>query len=371
MKSPSFTWNSCTYNDNTTSVHTISGTEITDNEFSRLTVINSQQPDGSSIVESLNQNFGVCLREYKKDNSSISLKLDTFNTDKITGHRGLIGITLIDNKTGQYINNATVSAGTITSSGTTSSGNYTIVVPLTLDDILNNATTVDLAISLEGYHSINQQIELPPDQWVYQTHKLEPILGTIEGKISLAKFSALYSVSDISISVDGLQGVQHPDDNGDFTFEVPVRSNNNNRKYTMRVTGKGTNDLIINNIIAPIAGAVKVKVPPLTPITVTVLGTVINPNVAMPAIISNIGLESGISGGAPQCPSGTRGAFAIDGVPTNTSLKLNIQATVYTFNKENCAAGFNYRTASLEEGFIAVNNGEGVYRVGTISASGS
>jgi hypothetical protein len=295
---------------------------------------------------------------------------DVTLTEKPATGDGTVIITLIDSKTGEYIDNATVTAGTGTTSNS-SNGQYQITVAVSVSGDNSIPDGINVSVNAEGYDPLQKEIQAFAGQVVAYTMKLDPELGTLEGRITFSRFESLYSMDDISITVDGIQGVEHPEASGDFKIEVPVRTNSNNRRYVMRVNGKGIEDQVINNIVGPVAGAIRVDVPALVPITTTVLGQVINPNVAFPAVVEGTGLEGGISGGVANCPSGTQGSFAIDGVPVYTATELNISATVYSFDKENCAAGFETSTASLANGFIAVNNSEGVYRVGTIGAGGS
>ncbi|MCJ8346823.1 hypothetical protein MJH12_14875, partial [bacterium] len=130
----------------------------------------------------------------------------------------------------------------------------------------------------------------------------------------------------------------------------------------LRVSGTGFSDEVVNNILAPVAGAVRVEVPPLIPETVTIIGTVLNPYTQVNAVIDLVGLEGGITGGSPVCITNgeqTAGTFSIDGVPTNTKDQLTVVVKTYTFD-ETCKITI---TSSSSNAFTAVNNGSGVYRV--------
>ena len=146
---------------------------------------------------------------------------------------------------------------------------------------------------------------------------------------------------------------------------MPVRTNTNQRSYTLRITRQGFLDQVVNNILGPVAGSVRVNVPPLTPQTVTIVGTVENPMIDFPAVVVEAGLEGGMSGGPPLV-QGTLGTFAIDGVPTNTDQDLTVKVITYKFAD---AGTFPPDKAEGTTTFTATNNGTGVYRVGNIPAS--
>jgi hypothetical protein len=201
-------------------------------------------------------------------------------------------------------------------------------------------------------------------QTVRYTYELSPKMGYLEGSIDFAKYAHLYKNVPLVITVDGLTGQADYAD-GHFSMQVPVRTQNNQRSYTLRVKGQGLLDQVVNNIVGPLTDSVRVDVPALTPETVTVVGSVINPYTSVPAVIDSIGLEGGITGGGVVCPAGTMGTYSIDGVPTHIDL-TGVKVTTYTCTEENGLWAVEYSESS-NGNFIAINNGNGVHRLKTIN----
>ena len=107
----------------------------------------------------------------------------------------------------------------------------------------------------------------------------------------------------------------------------------------------------------------------MVPETVTVVGSVTNPDTRLPAVIAEAGLEGGVTGGAQICPAGTQGTFSIDGVPTNTNQELTISLTQYVCPQPGSADPIE--PAEGTRTFTATNNGTGVFRVQSISGGSS
>ena len=123
--------------------------------------------------------------------------------------------------------------------------------------------------------------------------------GRLAGTVTFEKFDRLYDITQSRISVDGLPGTTTPDLNGYFSIPVPLRTNEISRSFTLRINRKGFLEQAVNNILGPIAGSVRVDIPPLIPETVTIVGTVENPFTQFPAVVVEAGLEGGITGGTP------------------------------------------------------------------------
>ncbi|MBT3785891.1 hypothetical protein HOF92_13025, partial [bacterium] len=206
-------------------------------------------------------------------------------------------------------------------------------------------------------------------QTVAFTITVPPVLGRLEGRIAFEKYDQLYDIAQAKVTVDGVPDtVLQPslDQTGFFSVQVPVRTSTNQRSYTVRVTRKGFLDQVVNNILGPIAGSIRVDIPPLVPETVTIVGTVENPFTQFPAVVVEAGLEGGITGGTPVI-QGTLGTYSIDGVPTNTDQPLTVRVITYQFDE---AGTFPPDTAEGEQTFTATNNGTGVHRVSSINAGG-
>ncbi len=288
-------------------------------------------------------------------------------------------INLVDNSTGERINGATITLGTATTSNS-SNGQYVLVVPVTAPENGSVAQQPQtLVIAAEGYQGVaqgsdgqNSQLNVLAGQTVEYVISMQPKTGFIEGRLSLSKFEALYDITSFQVSIDGLRLDQNAaiSGNGDFSIEVPVRTSTNNRSYTLRVTGRGILEQVVNNILAPQAGAVRVEVPPLTPETVTIVGQVIRPNTSYPVVVDGLGLQGGVTGGAINCVGNVVGSYSIDGVPVNTANQITLSATVFTCGDaqnpvlENPAAGVK------SVGFTATNNGSGVFSAPTLGGSG-
>ena len=200
---------------------------------------------------------------------------------------------------------------------------------------------------------------------------MSPVLGTIEGTIELSKFRSLYDVDQAKVTIDGIPSgdgtVVSP--TGDFALQVPVRTTQNSRSYTIRVKLLGFFDQVLNNVLGPLAGSVRVEVPPMVPETVTIVGSVANPNTQYPAVITDAGLEGGVTGGAQICPAGTQGTFSIDGVPTNTRDELTVRVTQYTCPE--AGSPDPPQPSKGEATFRATNNGTGVFRTDNIVDGGN
>ena len=138
---------------------------------------------------------------------------------------------------------------------------------------------------------------------------------------------------------------------------------------TIRIKLLGFFDQVVNNVLGPTAGSVTVDIPPMVPETVTVVGSVTNPDTRLPAVIAEAGLEGGVTGGAVICPAGTQGTFSIDGVPTNTNSPLKISVTQYVCPAVGSADPV--QPAQGEVTFTATNNGTGVFRTENVVGGGS
>lgn len=277
---------------------------------------------------------------------------------------GTVIITLIDQMTGEKIDGATVTVGTASTTNS-SNGEYVLTVAIratggALPDSL------PFTLNAEGYNNRSDNLQGFAGQTVRYTYEMEPKMGSLEGTITFAKYAHLYKSANLTITIDGLAGSANYS-NGFFTMPVPVRTQSNQRAYTLRVKSEGLLDQVVNNIIGPVAGAVRVDVPALVPETVTVVGSVINPFTSMPAVVEGVGLEGGITGGGVACPSGTMGTYSIDGVPTHVPLS-GVTVTAYTCTEDNGTWKVEYSESSTGN-FEAINNGNGVYRLKTIAGS--
>jgi len=284
---------------------------------------------------------------------------------------GTVIVNLIDGVTGDRINNATVTVGT-SSTSNSSNGQYvlTVSVKAPTDGSQAAGEPLPLTINAEGYTVDGAPSNLPAlaGQTVEFTINLNPILGRLEGTITFEKYDQLYAIEQARVTVDGVPTAGGPnvDGNGFFSVEVPVRTGSNSRSYTLRITRRGFLDQVVNNILGPIAGSVRVDIPPLVPETVTIVGTVENPFTQFPAVVVEAGLEGGITGGTPVV-QGTLGTYSIDGVPTNTDAPLTVKVITYQFDE---AGTFPPDTNPGEAPFTATNNGTGVHRVESIPAGG-
>ena len=286
---------------------------------------------------------------------------------------GTVIVNVIDRVTGDRVDGATVTVGTA-STNNSSNGQYvlTVSVQAPADGSQTAGEPLPLTINAEGYATdgeVPSNLPALAGQTVAYTITLPPVLGSLEGQVSFEKYDQLYDISQVKVTVDGV-----PDSilnasvggNGFFSLQVPVRTATNQRSYTLRVTRKGFLDQVANNILGPIAGSIRVDIPPLVPETVTIVGTVENPFTQFPAVVVEAGLEGGITGGTPLV-QGTLGTYSIDGVPTNTDQPLTVKVITYQFDE---GGTFPPDTNEAEQQFTATNNGTGVYRVANISAGG-
>ena len=286
---------------------------------------------------------------------------------------GTVIVNLIDRVTGDRVNGATVTVGT-SSTSNSSNGQYVLTVSVKAPGDGSQAAgePLPLTINAEGYTvdgEVPSNLPALAGQTVAFTITVPPVLGRLEGRIAFEKYDQLYDIAQAKVTVDGVPDtVLQPslDQTGFFSVQVPVRTSTNQRSYTVRVTRKGFLDQVVNNILGPIAGSIRVDIPPLVPETVTIVGTVENPFTQFPAVVVEAGLEGGITGGTPVI-QGTLGTYSIDGVPTNTDQPLTVRVITYQFDE---AGTFPPDTAEGEQTFTATNNGTGVHRVSSINAGG-
>jgi len=319
---------------------------------------------------------GTDIKVYVETASTIAAPDVTLRNRPPEGD-GTVILNLVDERTGEAVNGATVSVGNSTTSNG-SNGQYVLVVPIINPTGDAAPQSAALNVSAEGYSGPADGVSslaVLAGQSIEHTVRMVPLTGQIEGQITLSKFSNLYDITQFRVTVEGLstgnQANQAPNANGFFQVEVPVRTSTNNRSYTLRISGRGVFDQVVNNILAPIAGSVRVDVPPMTPQTVTIVGEIRNPS-GNRAVITQLGLEGGVTGGIPNCNAftngirGTVGSFSIDGVPVDTQNDLTVSTTVY-----NCDdTGLQQGTAAAQAAFKALNNGTGVFTVPTLQAGG-
>lgn len=284
---------------------------------------------------------------------------------------GQVIVNLIDEVTGEPVNGATVTVGEASTSNG-SNGQYVLTVPIRVGDSGVPGEDRTVTVNADGYDRKSDTVIALAGQTVETTIRMSPIRGTIEGTIELSKFRSLYELGNAEVTVDGiprsLLGLELDGASGAFSVQVPVRTVSNSRSYTIRIKLLGFFDQVVNNILGPTAGSVRVDIPPLVPETVTVVGSVTNPDTRFPAVITEAGLEGGVTGGAQICPAGTQGTFSIDGVPTNTNQELTVNITQYV-----CPAVGSPDPVQPAEGtatFTATNNGTGVFRTGNIVSGG-
>jgi len=283
---------------------------------------------------------------------------------------GIVIINLIDETTGEPVNGATVTVGEASTSNG-SNGQYVLTVPVRIkNDTGAPGQDLSVTINVDGYERKIDTVQALAGQTTQTTIRLNPITGFIQGTIILSRFNSkeLYNLQSAQIYVDGIPGSVSPqNDEGFFSLEVPVRTDLNNRSYTIRVKLKGFFDQVVNNVLAPEAGAVEVNIPPLLPETVTVIGDVVNPVTRFAAVVEGIGLEGGVTGPFVSCPQlePTQGTFSIDGVPTYTLTALKVSVTTY-----ECSDNQPPTFVKSETDISPVNNGTGVFRAGTISGGG-
>lgn len=323
--------------------------------------------EGASNVQSA---LGQTTVELYVESGSTITSPDMTLTERPAEGDGTVIINLIDELSGEKVNGATIVLGTASTTNG-SNGQYVLTVSVVADPKGGSTPQpLSLSVTADGYQAGGPTTVLAlAGQTVEKTIIMSPITGFIQGRISFSKFAELYDLTTVSLSIDGLQlgdgsagGAQNPDTSGFFSIPVPVRTDSNNRSYNLRVSGIGFSDEVVNNILAPVAGAVRVEVPPLIPETVAIIGTVLNPYTQVNAVVDKVGLEGGITGGAPVCIQNgeqTAGTFSIDAVPTNTKEPLTVIVRTYTFD-ESCKITI---ASASSTPFTAVNNGSGVYRV--------
>jgi len=336
------------------------------------------EPITTQAGTSQNQSaIGDQIRVYVESGATVTAPDANLNAEAPEGD-GTVIVNLIDNVTGEPINGATVTVGTVaTSNG--SNGQYVLTVPVKTNNASVPGQALPFTVNAEGYTAtgVDPSITGLAGQTVEKTFFLNPKAGTLEGTIQFANFEQLYTYDGVKITVDGVPqsyltggngdctGATNPDATGSWAICVPVRTDTNNRSYTLRFTHVAFFDQVVNNVLGPLAGSTRVEVPDLQPETVDIIGTVKNPDPDFPAVIKEAGLEGAVSGGAKTCPLGTLGTYTIQGVPTNFDLTVSV--TVYTCDDQGQAPPESTVASTT---FNAVNNGTGVYRVESISGDG-
>ncbi|PCJ21168.1 MAG: hypothetical protein COB02_00865 [Candidatus Cloacimonadota bacterium] len=322
--------------------------------------------DGASNVQSALDKEKVEL--YVESGSTITSP-DIVLTERPAEGDGTVIVTLIDGRSGEKVNGATVILG-VASTTNGSNGQYVLTVAVKANpDGSSTPQPLSLSAAADGYSQAGANITALAGQTVATTLIMDPKTGFLQGQITFSKFAELYEFTAINLSIDGLQigdgsasGSVHPDVGGFFSIEVPVRTDANNRSYNLRVSGNGFSDEVVNNILAPVAGSVRVEVPPLIPETVVLFGTVPNAYKAGGAVVNLVGVSAGINGPEPVCNLNgeqTQGNFSIADVPVNTKEQLTVTVKIYEFD-DSCKIAISTLESNA---FTATNNGSGTFTV--------
>jgi hypothetical protein len=262
----------------------------------------------------------------------------TLETNRQVGS-GTIVITVLDGVTGDPVNNATVTAGVAVTSNGGNNGVYTLSVPLQPNDqstagTPSQDTPKQVSIQADGYVTQDQiPVGLVANETVQKTILLKPLDVTIDGVVRISRWQNLFNLSNVEIKITNTLGpsTASPAPNGLFTISgVPASNSNLTRTLTLRFTHPDLQTVVLSNIVAPRAGD---RTVPMTvvmnPTTVTVVGDVLIPDVALPFVsTAKVVLEQ-----TGQYATVVNGSYSIPDVPTrhatgSTAFNLNLALMV-------------------------------------------
>lgn len=242
-------------------------------------------------------------------------------------------ISVMDNITGQPVNDATVTVGTATTSNGGNNGVYTLEVPVNVNDPnapFGQPNSERVIVTADGFE-VSNSIRVVPiaDQTIRQTITLNPEPAAIKGIIRITQYEQLYSRAAIQIRVTNasLNTQQQIAADGSFTITVPRSTSSLTRQFNLVFTHQGLETYTLSNVVAPVGGGRTLsQTVDMRPRFVDVVGSVIDslgqaPNnlgpVADTATIPQTGQQSTIINGTytiPRVPCGTDFGSASSGL---------------------------------------------------------
>ncbi|PCJ21279.1 MAG: hypothetical protein COB02_01465 [Candidatus Cloacimonadota bacterium] len=271
--------------------------------------------------------------------------------------QAIVRLKLVDSYTGEVVKDSQVILGATSSNGS-SNGFHETTVSVTPN--IDGLPNLPLIINTPGYEGLEEQIQAIPNEVNEFTVELTPHLSAIQGRVELNGFPFPKLLSNAHISVDNIDIEKvnaKVDSGGFFHISVPASTDKNKRSFNVRIHLQGFQDIIISNIISPIAGATTIQQTiKLTPITIMVRGQVTSSSGIAPkvsamnqAFIKELGISANIQ----------NGFFSFLQIPTSIPLSLKI----IQLNIEN-------EVEVGEAKFTAIRNGTNQFIIpGIISTS--
>lgn len=165
-----------------------------------------------------------------------------------------------------------------------------------------------LMISAPGFKTYEDELTIIPKQENSFVILLEPLRANVEGQIDFSAFPRANLESSTVISIPNIPSdLLEPkiDSNGFFSIKVPVSTENNIRKFNVRIQTQGFQAITIPNVIAPLAGATTItQLIRLAAITSPVYGKVLSSKGTPPipsglnqAYVKELGISASINSG--------------------------------------------------------------------------
>ncbi len=268
-------------------------------------------------------------------------------------------VTLVDTISGNGVTNATVTVGNATSSESSSSGVYTLVVPVT--QVGGRVPQQQIEVSAEGYDGAQaapQLVRAIPNQTVSVTVTISPLPATISGRVNISKFDNLFNKTGISISAqnvpDGFLGNRNPAADGSFSINLPASNAVLQRQFTLRFTAPNLVQKLVTNVVVPGSQGTRELTAPVVmdPVFVDLVGQVLNSNGKAPnqqgAIPDTVTVrETG------QLANIVNGSYTIPDVPATTTQTIgpaSLNLDVSVFNPEAQGQGQQGTPGAQETG---------------------
>ncbi|MCJ8345552.1 carboxypeptidase-like regulatory domain-containing protein, partial [bacterium] len=272
--------------------------------------------------------------------------------------QAFVRLKIVDSYTGETVKDSQVIIGT--SSNANHSGEF-LETSVSVSPGKDGLPQIPLIISTPGYEDLEEDIQLVPLEMNEFTVELTPQLSAIQGRVQLNSFPFPKLLSNVHISIDNIDSEKinaKVDSNGFFQISVPSSTDNHKRSFNIRVHLPGFGDIIIPNIISPIAGATTIQQAiQLTPITTIVRGRVTSSsglegkvNAMNQAYIKELGISAPIQ----------NGFFVFPQVPTR--IPLTVKAIQVNINNE---------VEIGEVGFTAIRNGTSQFVIPAIVSTSS
>jgi len=241
-------------------------------------------------------------------------------------------VNLLDESTGNPIDDAVVSAGTATTSQG-AGGVYGLAVPLSLAS--QSPPVVALSVQAEGYDtsSVNPRtVTLYPGEVVTVTVTLQPLRSTITGQLRISSLEGFYlssgALGTVSLFVSNVsssfsQGVVDAA-TGQFRVLMPASTSRRTRTFTLTFSSPLFELAVISGIVSPQAnGSSIVTGVTLVPVGVTLSGQVFT-STGSPAGAGNLATITVTELGITE--NIVNGQYSVAGIPVGVPLTLAIVA---------------------------------------------